>query len=121
MPAQIHEFNGERIFECEADGPRLRRDRDATDILTEVWANKARWIAIPVQRLGDEFFDLKTRIAGEVLQKFSGYGVRVAIVGDISSYVEASNSLRDFVRESNRGNQFWFVESLDELQRRLAG
>jgi hypothetical protein len=37
-------------------------------------------IVPPVDRLGDDFFRLKTRIAGEIIQKFVTYGVRAAIV-----------------------------------------
>ena len=120
MPGTIHEIQGVRIFELDAAGPHPRNDRDAVEIISEVWNHKARWIAIPAARLGDDFFDLKTRIAGEFLQKFVGYKVRVVIVGDISRYVEASNSLRDFVVEANRGEHIWFVHHLRDLEPRLA-
>jgi Domain of unknown function (DUF4180) len=43
------------------------------------------------------------------------------VVGDISGALDRSASLRDFVRESNRGRQVWFVADGDELERRLAG
>src|SRR5579871_1072145 len=119
MAGIVHELNGIRVFECAADEPAPRNDRDAVEMITEVWANRAQWIAIPVERLGDDFFDLKTRVAGEILQKFVGYKVRVAILGDVSRYVEASGSLRDFVRESNRGQDVWFVRNIGELEQRL--
>ena len=48
------------------------------------------------------------------------YGARVAIVGDISQRIAASNSLAAFVRESNRGHDLWFVEDLQTLANRLA-
>ena len=73
-----------------------------------------------MERLGDDFFRLKTRIAGEILGKLTTYRMRVAIVGDISSYVAESDSLRDFVYESNRGLQIWFVKDREELTNRLA-
>jgi hypothetical protein len=47
----------------------------------------------------EEFFDLKTRLAGEILQKFINYQVKIAIVGDFSQYT--SKSLKDFIYESN--------------------
>lgn len=56
-----------------------------------------------------EFFDLKTRIAGEVLQKFVNYNTAVAIVGDYSGY--SSKSLKDFIYESNKGRSVFFVET----------
>jgi hypothetical protein len=76
-------------------------------------------IAIPIDRFGDDFFDLRTRIAGEFVQKFVTYGSRVAIVGDISRRVAASKSLAAFVSESNRGRDLWFVNDLSDLAKRL--
>lgn len=55
------------------------------------------------------FFDLKSGIAGDILQKFSTYRVRLAIVGDFSKY--RSKSLNDFVYESNKGRHINFVNS----------
>jgi hypothetical protein len=86
--------------------------------MSEASARDARFIVIPAERLSDDFFRLKTLIAGEVIQRFVMYKFRVAIVGDISRYLAESKSLRDFVYESNRGNQCWFV-SVEELGRRL--
>ena len=107
------------MLECGAEGPKLRKDRDAVDLITAGWEQKARFLVIPVERLGDDFFRLKSRVAGEILQKFVQYRVRVAIAGDISRYLEESSSLRDFVYESNRGEHVWFVANADELGQRL--
>jgi hypothetical protein len=48
------------------------------------------------------------------------YQVRLAIVGDIGRHVEASTALRDFVYETNRGTQIWFVAGLDDLREKLS-
>lgn len=103
-----------------AEDPLLATDRDASDIVGEVFSTGARVVAIPVGRLSPAFLDLKTRFAGEVLQKFVNYGFRVAIVGDVSEQVAGSDALRDFVRESNRGRHVWFVEDLDALAAKLS-
>lgn len=55
----------------------------------------------------EDFFNLKTRLAGEVLQKFINYHVKIAIVGDFSIY--SSKSLRDFIYESNKGRDLFFL------------
>jgi len=60
----------------------------------------------------EDFFDLKTKLAGEILQKFINYHMRIAIVGDFSGYT--SNSLRDFIYESNKGRDIFFLP--DEKQ-----
>jgi hypothetical protein len=40
------------------------------------------------------------------------YGRRVAILGDISRYIDESPALRDFVIEANRGDQVWLVSAI---------
>jgi hypothetical protein len=63
------------------------------------------------ESLDESFFDLKTGIAGEILQKFSNYRFKLAIIGDFSNYT--SKSLRDFIYECNKGNQIYFKNDLD--------
>ena len=77
-------------------------------------------VVIPVECLNDEFFQLKTRIAGELIQKFVQYRRQLVIVGDISRHLAESSALRAFVAESNRGKEVWFLASLDDLEQRLA-
>lgn len=60
----------------------------------------------------EDFFDLKTKLAGEILQKFINYHVKIAIVGDFSAYT--SKSLKDFIYESNKGKDIFFLS--DEKQ-----
>jgi hypothetical protein len=55
---------------------------------------------------------LKTTLAGDILQKFSNYNVKLAIVGDFSIYT--SQSLRDFIYESNKTGRIRFVNTIDE-------
>ena len=75
-------------------------------------------MVIPAERFEDDFSRLRTGVAGAFLQKFVTYGVRVAILGDISRHLEASSALRDFVYESNRGRDIWFVGTQEELRSR---
>ncbi|HXC56969.1 MAG TPA: DUF4180 domain-containing protein [Rhizomicrobium sp.] len=121
MAETIRELHGVRLLECDSDGPRIDRDRDAVDIIGAAFAARPDWIVIPVARLGPGFLDLKTRLAGEVLQKFVNYDFRVVILGDVSAAMAASKALRDFVHETNRGTQVWFVASREALAERLRG
>lgn len=71
-------------------------------------------------RLSDEFFQLRSGVAGAVLQRFVMYRIRVVVVGDLSHHTEASSTLADFVVESNRGGQVWFLPTMDAVEARLA-
>ena len=66
----------------------------------------------------EEFFDLSTKIAGEVLQKFINYRKRIAIIGDFSTYT--SRSLKDFIYECNKGKDIFFVPSEQEAIKKLS-
>ncbi|NRG47139.1 DUF4180 domain-containing protein [Bacillus sp. CRN 9] len=60
----------------------------------------------------EDFFHLSTKLAGEILQKFINYQVKIAVVGDFSVY--SSKSLKDFIYESNHGKDIFFFP--DEKQ-----
>lgn len=86
---------------------------DALDLLGNVsYAHSCQDIVVEKALLSEDFFELRTGLAGEILQKFSNYSARLAIAGDFSGY--DSKSLRDFMRESNRGNRVFFVSTMEE-------
>ncbi|MNL37771.1 hypothetical protein D3C87_1599360 [compost metagenome] len=72
-----------------------------------------------MERLGADVLNLRTRVGGEIFQKFANYRLRCAIIGDIGAAIEGSNALRDFVRETNDGPALWFVADIDQLRARL--
>lgn len=105
---------------CAPDGSPIGDEQSAVDLMATLWGQEVQWIVLPTQRLTEDFFRLRTRVAGAVVQKIQQYGFRMAVVGDISEHVAASTALRDFVYESNRGRQLWFVADEAELDERLA-
>lgn len=61
---------------------------------------------------------LSTGMAGEILQKFVTYGIKLAIIGDYSMYT--SKPLRDFIYESNKGDHMFFTATEDEAIAKLS-
>ncbi|MDQ7904210.1 DUF4180 domain-containing protein [Phytohabitans sp. ZYX-F-186] len=116
----VEEIHGVRVLTVPGQGPAIRGGADALDLIAASFEEQAEFVVIPVERLDPAFFTLSNGLAGEFLQKLVNYRLRVAIVGDVSAHVEGSNALRDFVRESNRRKQNWFLASRDELRERLA-
>ena len=74
--------------------------------------------AIDKRVIAEEFFILSTGMAGEILQKFINYHVKAAIWGDYARYT--SKPLTDFICQSNKGGDFFFVETKEEAVRKLA-
>jgi hypothetical protein len=119
-PMNTYMLGTTRIAGLPADGPLLSTEQDALDIIGDSYGLEADFIAIPVSRLAPDFFRLRTGLAGAFIQKLVNYGLRVAFVGDISAEVAASDALRDFVYESNKGSQVLFAIDAADLARRLA-
>lgn len=69
-------------------------------------------IVIDKRLITEDFFALSTGLAGEILQKYINYGGRIAIFGDYSHYT--SKPLKDFIYESNKGKDVFFVATEDE-------
>ena len=91
--------------------------QDALDLMANLGVFDCQSIIIHERNLNTDFFDLKTGLAGEILQKFSNYQVKLAIVGDFSKY--KSKSLQDFIRESNRRDMIFFVDNLESALLKL--
>ncbi|MNL21414.1 hypothetical protein D3C87_1427020 [compost metagenome] len=75
-------------------------------------------IIIHEKNITPDFFDLKNGIAGEVLQKFSNYRVRLVIVGEFLKY--PGNSIKDFIYESNKGKLVNFLASTEQAIEKLS-
>lgn len=75
-------------------------------------------LIIPKEALSEDFFRLSTGLAGEALQKFVNYQMKVAILGDFSGYT--SKPLQDFIRESNRGKTVFFLSTEAEALQKLS-
>ena len=77
----------------------------------------AECIVVDKKRIAEDFFVLSTGLAGEILQKYINYGGKLAIYGDFSHYT--SKPLKDFIRESNKGKDFFFAATKDEAVKKL--
>ncbi|WP_400190203.1 DUF4180 domain-containing protein [Hymenobacter sp. B81] len=118
MEISAHEINDLKIAEVVSDEVVIQTAADGLDLLGNVYYQGFDGLLLHQHQLTPDFFALRTGVAGEILQKFSNYRVRLAIVGDFSYYT--SQSLRDFMAESNQGRQVSFVSTREEALQRLA-
>lgn len=113
MEIRVIEEKGVKIAELVSENILITGTDDGTDLVGNLYFEgfeKAILYKENIsENISENFFDLKTGIAGEILQKFSNYRIRLAIVGDFSMY--ESKSLRDFIYESNKTGLVSFVES----------
>ena len=109
---KFHEKDGIRIAEETSIDILISSVDDAVDLLGNLAFDNCSAVVLSESNLHPDFFRLHTGLAGEVLQKFSNYSFRLAIIGEFSKY--QSKSLQDFIRECNKGNRVFFIGSLDE-------
>lgn len=117
MEIEEHNIGQIKIAEVISDELVIRRIEDGVDLLGNLYYSGFESIILHKNTITPDFFDLKTGIAGEILQKFATYRVRLAIVGDFSEIT--SQSFRDFMYESNNGIHIHFLATVDEALERF--
>ena len=119
MEINTHEIKNIKIAELSSEQILINNIDDGLNLLGNVYYQGFDKVVIHQKNITPDFFELKNRMAGEILQKFSTYRVQLAIVGDFSTF--NSKSLKDFIYESNKGNQISFVSSTNEAFTKLSG
>ncbi len=110
-----HHINGQSIAEFSAQGVVLSTTQQFLQMIMDACAEG---IIIHQENIDERFFDLRSGLAGEMLQKVVNYRLRLAIVGDFSIY--ESKSLKAFIFESNKSNTIVFVNTIKEAFTRLS-
>ena len=107
------EKNGTICAVVRSDEVVVTDPQSALDLLmTAKYDVGTKNIVIDKRGIKDDFFILSSGFAGEILQKYVNYGGRIAIYGDYSHYT--SKPLHDFIYESNKGHDVFFVATEDE-------
>lgn len=111
--------NGVLVAVPTGEGKLITGPQGALDLaMTVKYETGAQCIAIDKKNIAEDFFILSSGMAGEILQKYINYHVKLAVWGDFSRYT--SKPLHDFIYESNEGKDFFFVSTREEAIRRLA-
>ncbi|WP_195571358.1 DUF4180 domain-containing protein [Paenibacillus sp. 1001270B_150601_E10] len=112
MHIHVLEKDHYRTAVIESDAIVIHNTQDALDLLGNASYQGCDSVVLTKEQLSDDFFELRTKLAGDILQKFTNYQMKLAIVGDFSRI--ESKSLRDFIYECNEGRQFAFKPTVEE-------
>ena len=112
MKIETHTIQGIKAAEIISDEIIVKSTESGLQLLGDLYYQGFDRILIYDKNIIPEFFDLKTKIAGDILQKFAQYRMGITIIGDFSKYNSAR--LNEFIYESNKGNNINFVGTLDE-------
>lgn len=118
MKIFVDQQGNSKVAIVESSDIIIRDVQDAMDLMASVQYNhECSKILINKLNVIEDFFELKTRLAGEILQKYVNYRVKLAIVGDFEGY--NSKSLKDFIYECNNGKQVFFVSNTEDALQAL--
>lgn len=112
MEITVNQKGDSKVAIISSDKRIIENVNDALDVMANVHYQDCDKMILRKEHIIDDFFDLKTKLAGEILQKYTNYRMKVAIVGEFSSY--NSKSLNDFIYESNKGKQVLFKQTESE-------
>lgn len=118
MNIKILNKNNVKIAEVLSDEQLITDTQSALDLVMTVnFETGSDRILLDKKNVTDDFFVLSNGLAGEILQKFINYNVKAAFYGDYTHYT--SKPLKDFIYESNKGKDFFFVGSREEAIEKL--
>jgi hypothetical protein len=113
MNYQIKHKNGIPYMLALEGNLLIGDEQDAIDLIALCSEAGADRLILFADNLSQEFFDLKTRLAGAVFQKFSNYRVKCAIV--ISPSLDKGR-FHEMLIEVNRQHAFHFFSKLEEAE-----
>lgn len=119
MELKIFEAQQQLVAELISDELVITDPQDALDIIAEANYHGASGVLVYEQQLTPDFFELRTRLAGEILQKCANYRMKLAVIGGFEKY--KSTSLHAFIGESNRGQLAFFVPDRATAISKLTG
>ncbi|RAP74182.1 DUF4180 domain-containing protein [Paenibacillus montanisoli] len=112
MRITVDQQGNSKVAILESPDTLISDVQSALDLMAAIrYAEGCDKILLDKSNVTEDFFELRTRLAGEILQKFTNYSFQLAIVGDFDGY--DSKSLKDFIYESNHGKQVFFLKDRD--------
>lgn len=118
MKLEIHQAGEKSIVEVLSEEKLINDPQEGLQLLADIYYQGYDRMILQDKNLDPDVFELKNGLLGEILQKFSNYRMRLAIVGDFSKY--PGKSVRDFIYESNNGRMVNFVPTVEEAIARLS-
>lgn len=115
MNYKVIEKNSKKYIECISMEIPLSAERDALDLISLCIENNTGSLIIHEEALSEDFFNLRTGLAGAILQKFMNYHIKAAVI--IVSEEKISGRFREMVIETNKGNDFRVYKNFDEAEK----
>jgi len=119
MNHRLVHVRGKILLEVDPSGEPIRTEADALDLIVAGMEKETNLLLLHPGSLSDDFANLRTGLAGSVLQKFINYRVRAAVV--MPEAADLKGRFKELIAESNRGRDFRVFPSREEAEAWLVG
>jgi DNA-binding PadR family transcriptional regulator len=108
------EKNTKKYVECLSTEKPIHTEQDALDLIAACGEHDTNLLMIHAEAFSEEFFKLRTGLAGMILQKFINYRVRTAVV--LQGERKFAGKFKEFLAEANKGKDFRVFNSTEEAE-----
>lgn len=106
--------NNIKYIEFISESWKLSSEQDVVDCISICMENDVYTIMFPSNVLSEDFFKLKTRLAGMALQKFINYHVKIAVI--IEGEESYNDRFKEMIMEANKGNDFRTFKNISDAE-----
>ncbi len=117
MIGEVIETTSGKYVRCAESSEAIANRQDALDLLAYCDEAGSNLIMIDEAHLHQAFFDLKTGLAGTIMQLFTIYYVKAAIIVDLNNI--KSKRFHELVYECNKRNQVNFFNEISQAEKWL--
>lgn len=118
MQYDVMEKYGRQYIQLSPAAGQIQTEQDGLDLIALCAQHGTNLLLIPGEAFSEDFYRLRTGIAGAILQKFAQYSIRAAIILDKT---QAKGAFKDFLNETNRGTALRTYADEAEAERWLLG
>ena len=108
MDSTLKSLNGIDFIDLTEGDSNISRETDLNELLSLCYYHNSNLILMSEKNLSEQFFNLKSGLAGASMQKFANYQAKVAIL--LPHDAEKSERFKELMYEMNQSRHFRFYE-----------
>lgn len=112
MNLKVVEKDNKKYIESNEVKFPISSEQDALDIVAFCIENDTYRVMLSDEVLSEDFFKLKTGLAGKVLQKFVNYNIKAVLI--MKSEEKIKGKFKELASETSKSNNFRIFKDMDE-------
>jgi DNA-binding PadR family transcriptional regulator len=117
MNYQINEIENKKYIEVISLTNQLSKEDDVLDLISLCWEHETYHLMLHYDILSEDFFKLRTKLAGNVIQKLINYNIKTVAL--IPEEAIGKGRFNEMAMETNKGSHFRIYEDKDEAEQWL--